>query len=65
MQLMLKSIPIIVVIPKGDLKEMCMMDFLKETKKMCQERTTCQGCFLEDEEGVCKIVSDLPANWKV
>lgn len=53
------------VLPKETIKEMCMMDFLKEAKKTCQERTTCQGCFLEDEDGVCKIVSDLPANWKV
>ena len=54
-----------VVMPKGTIKEMCMKDFLKETKKTCQERTTCQGCFLEDEEGHCKVLSDIPQDWNI
>ena len=54
-----------IVLPKGTIKEICMMDFLKETKKMCEERTTCQGCFLEDEKGNCKIVASVPEDWKI
>ena len=54
-----------VVIPKGDLKEMCMMDFLKETKKMCGEHNTCQSCFLVDENGSCKIMTGCPEHWKI
>ena len=53
-----------VVMPKGTIKEMCMMDFLKETKKTCEERTTCKGCFLADENGDCKIVY-CPEAWKI
>ena len=54
-----------IVLPKGTIKEMCMMDFLKETKKTCKERTTCQGCFLEDENGDCKIFASEPEDWKI
>ena len=54
-----------VVMPKETIKEMCMMDFLKETKKTCEERTTCQGCFLEDEKGDCKVGNRLPDEWKI
>ena len=54
-----------IVLPKGTIKEMCMMDFLKETKKTCKERTTCQGCFLEDEKGDCKIFANVPEDWKI
>lgn len=54
-----------VVLPKETIKEMCMMDFLKETKKTCEERTTCQGCFLEDEKGDCKVGNSLPDDWKI
>lgn len=54
-----------IVLPKGTIKEMCMMDFLKETKKTCGERTKCQGCFLEDEEGNCKIFSNVPEDWNI
>lgn len=54
-----------IVLPKGTIKEMCMMDFLKETKKTCQERITCQGCFLEDEKGNCKIFDGAPEEWNI
>lgn len=54
-----------IVLPKGTIKEMCMMDFLKETKKMCEERTTCQDCFLKDEAGICKLIADIPQDWKI
>ncbi len=54
-----------IVLPKGTIKEMCMMDFLKETKKTCEERTACQGCFLEDEIGNCKIAGSYPEDWKI
>ena len=53
------------VLPKGPIKEMCMMDFLKETKKTCKERTTCRDCFLVDENGNCKIVYGFPENWRL
>ena len=53
-----------IVLPKGTIKEMCMMDFLKETKKMCEEHTTCQDCFLKDEDGDCKIIFS-PVSWNI
>lgn len=53
-----------IVLPKGTIKEMCMMDFLKETKKTCEERTKCQGCFLEDEKGNCKVLHG-PEDWNI
>lgn len=53
-----------IVLPKGTIKEMCMMDFLKETKKTCEERTNCRGCFLEDEKGNCKVAFG-PEDWKI
>ena len=53
-----------IVLPKGTIKEMCMMDFLKETKKMCEEHTTCQDCFLRDEDGDCKIIFS-PVSWNI
>lgn len=53
------------ILPKGAIKEMCMMDFLKETKKMCEERTVCQGCFLANGEEGCKLASGYPAHWEV
>ena len=54
-----------IVLPKGTIKEMCMMDFLKETKKTCGERTKCPGCFLADKNGDCKLVASLPENWRI
>ena len=54
-----------IVLPKGTIKEMIITDFLKETKKSCEERTTCQGCFLEDEKGNCKVVASVPEDWKI
>ena len=53
-----------IVLPKGTIKEMCMLDFLKETKKTCEERTNCRGCFLEDEKGNCKVAFG-PEDWKI
>lgn len=53
-----------IVLPKGTIKEMCMLDFLKETKKMCEERTNCRGCFLGDEKGNCKVTF-VPEGWKI
>ena len=53
-----------IVLPKGTIKEMCMMDFLKETKKMCEERTDCRSCFLGDEKGNCKVTF-VPEGWKI
>ena len=53
-----------IVLPKGTIKEICMMDFLKETKKMCEEHTTCQDCFLKDEDGDCKIIFS-PVSWNI
>ena len=53
-----------IVLPKGTIKEMCMMDFLKETKKMCEERTNCRSCFLGDEKGNCKVTF-VPEGWKI
>lgn len=53
------------VLPIGTINEMFMMDFLKKTKKKCEERTTCQGCILKDENGGCKVVADVPAYWKI
>ena len=54
-----------IVLPKGTIKEICMMDFLKEAKKTCEERTTCPGCFLADENGDCKIFASVPEEWKI
>ena len=54
-----------VVLPKETIKEMCMMDFLKETKKKCGERTKCTGCFLADKNGDCKLVASFPENWRI
>lgn len=53
-----------VVLPKGTVKEMCMIDFLKETKKTCEQRISCSGCFLEDGSGNC-IVCGLPDHWRI
>lgn len=53
-----------VVLPKGTVKEMCMVDFLKEAKKMCGQRISCSGCFLEDGSGNC-IVCGLPDHWRI
>ena len=53
-----------IVLPKGTIKEMCMLDFLKETKKMCEEHTTCQDCFLKDEDGDCKVIFS-PVSWNI
>ena len=53
-----------VVLPKGTVKEMCMVDFLKETKKTCEQRISCSGCFLEDGSGNC-IVCGLPDHWRI
>lgn len=53
------------VLPKGTIKEMCMMDFLKEAKKTCKEHPSCQDCFLKDEDGNCKILFTVPANWNI
>ena len=54
-----------IVLPKGTIKEMIITDFLKETKKMCEERTACYGCFLADENGDCKFVYGFPENWRI
>lgn len=54
-----------IVLPKGTIKEMCMLDFLKETRKMCGERTKCPGCFLADKSGDCKLVASFPENWRI
>lgn len=54
-----------IVLPKGTIKEMCMMDFLKETKKTCGERTKCPGCFLADKTGNCKLYASLPEDWRI
>lgn len=54
-----------VVLPKETIKEMCMLDFLKETKKTCEERTNCRGCFLDDEKGDCKVGNSIPYYWKI
>lgn len=53
-----------ILLSKGTIKEMFMMDFLKETKKTCEERTNCRGCFLEDEKGNCKVAFG-PEDWKI
>ena len=54
-----------IVLPKGTIKEMCMMGFLKETKKTCGERTKCPGCFLADKNGDCKLFASFPENWSI
>ena len=54
-----------VVMSERTIKEMCMMDFLKETKKTCEERTTCQDCFLGDEAGDCKVGIRIPEDWNI